>query len=315
MNMADNVLPRGRNFDHRFFAAAAAVMLFAVLVGFGPTFYLKPFFNNPPVARSIIYVHGFVMAAWVALFVVQVYFVSSKRIKLHQKLGMAGVALAVAVFTVGLMVTVAAARYGPASAPANIPPLQFMIVPFGDMLVFVVLFGAAIYYRKNSPNHKRLMLLTMINFLAPAIARFPGGLTNDYGPLWFFGVPTVLTIALIAIDTWRHFHGGRDVDTAAAVVDAAVAEFCAVVGILKRFAPSLQLTFRWRSIPKSEPQQRPPRSLRSRFSHYGCRGESGGARPGIMCPGRGKCGRPTIRSTSSTRIHSRTYCMAYWNSG
>jgi hypothetical protein len=204
MNMADNVLPRGRNFDHRFFAAAAAVMLFAVLVGFGPTFYLKPFFNNPPVARSIIYVHGFVMAAWVALFVVQVYFVSSKRIKLHQKLGMAGVALAVAVFTVGLMVTVAAARYGPASAPANIPPLQFMIVPFGDMLVFVVLFGAAIYYRKNSPNHKRLMLLTMINFLAPAIARFPGGLTNDYGPLWFFGVPTVLTIALIAIDTWRN---------------------------------------------------------------------------------------------------------------
>jgi hypothetical protein len=46
------------------------------------------------------------------------------------------------------------------------------------------------------------MLLTVINFLPPAIARFPGDLTNTYGPLWFYGVPTVLTIALIALDTW-----------------------------------------------------------------------------------------------------------------
>ena len=77
-----------------------------------------------------------------------------------------------------------------------------MIVPFGDMIVFAILFGAAVYYRKNSPKHKRLMLLTMINFIPPAIARFPGGMTNDYGPLWFYGVPTVITIALIALDTW-----------------------------------------------------------------------------------------------------------------
>lgn len=200
--MADSVLPRRRNLDHRFFLIASAAIVAAVLIGFGPTFYLKPFFTSPPVARTIIYVHAFVMAAWVLLFVVQVYFVSAKKIKLHQKLRMAGVALAVLVFVTGIMVTLAAARYGTASAPGNIPPLQFMIVPFGDMLVFVILFGAALYYRKNSPNHKRLMLLTMINFIPPAIARFPGGMTNDYGPLWFYGVPTVLTIALIATDTW-----------------------------------------------------------------------------------------------------------------
>jgi hypothetical protein len=38
-----------------------------------------------------------------------------------------------------------------------------MIVPFADMIVFAVLmFGAAIYYRKNAPTHKRLILLTVI---------------------------------------------------------------------------------------------------------------------------------------------------------
>lgn len=200
--MADNVLLRRKNHDHRFFWIAAAAVVVAVLVGFGPTFYLKPFFNNPPIARSVIYFHGFVMAAWVLLFAIQVYFISSKKIKLHQQLGYAGIALAFLVFVTGMMVTVSAARYGTASAPPNIPPLEFMIVPFGDMIVFVILFGAAVYYRKNSPNHKRLMLLTMINFLPPAIARFPGDLTNTYGPLWFYGVPTILTLGLILLDAW-----------------------------------------------------------------------------------------------------------------
>ncbi|MEO5860264.1 MAG: hypothetical protein ABIR33_15105 [Pyrinomonadaceae bacterium] len=200
--MADSALPRRPNLDHRFFVIASIFVVAAVLIGFGPTFYFKPFLTSPPIARTVIYFHGFVMTAWVLLFVVQVYFISSKKIKLHQKLGLAGVGLAVLVFATGLMVATAAARYGSASAPPGIPPLQFLIIPVGDMFVFLILFGAALYYRKNSPNHKRLMLLTMINFIPPAVARFPGGLTDNYGPLWFYGVPTVLIIALVAADTW-----------------------------------------------------------------------------------------------------------------
>ncbi len=196
-------IPSGRNFEHRFFAVFAVLFVLTVFIGFGPTFYLKPLFNTPPVARVIIFIHGFLMAAWVALFVVQVYLISSKRIKVHQRLGIAGVFLAPVILITGLMTAVAAAKFGTASAPANVPPLEFMIVPFGDMFVFAVLFGAAVYYRKNSANHKRLILLTIINFLPPAIARFPGDLTNTFGPLWFYGVPTILTIGLIALDTWR----------------------------------------------------------------------------------------------------------------
>jgi len=199
--MADSVLPR-RNIDHRFFITASILVVAAILIGFGPTFYLKPFFESPPVARTVIYLHGFVMAAWVLLFLVQVYFISAKKIKLHQRLGYIGVGLAVVVVVVGLIVAIAATKYGSATAPADISPLQFMIVPFTDMVVFAILFGAAVYYRKNSPNHKRLMLLTMMNFLPPALARFPGDLMNTYGPLWFFGLPTVLTIVLIGLDTW-----------------------------------------------------------------------------------------------------------------
>ena len=194
----------GRNFDHRFFFAVAVLFVVTVLIGFGPTFYLKPFFNTPPVARSIITIHGILMAAWVVLFVVQVYFISSKRIKVHQRLGVIGVIIAPVIMLTGWLTAIAATKYGSATAPASINPLEFMLVPFTDMFVFAVLFGAAIYYRKNAANHKRLILLTMINFLPPALARFPGGLMDSFGPLWFFGVPTVLTLLLVIADTWRN---------------------------------------------------------------------------------------------------------------
>lgn len=212
--MATNDLPiesiplpvrgQSRSFEHRFFAAFAAVFVIAVLVGFGPTFYLKPLFNTPPIARAIIWVHGFVMAAWVVLFVTQVYFISAKRIKAHQKLGILGVVIAATLVVSGMFLTIAAAKYGSASSPPNIPPLRFMIVPFGDLIVFSILFGAAVYFRKKAANHKRLILLTMLCLVPTAIARFPGGMTNDFGPLWFFGVPTLLAVVFIALDTWRN---------------------------------------------------------------------------------------------------------------
>jgi hypothetical protein len=194
----------GRNFDHRFFLVVAILFPLTVLIGFGPTFYLKPFFNTPPMARAIIAVHGALMTFWVLMFITQVYLISSKRIRVHQKLGIIAAVLAPLIIVTGWITAVQATKYGSATAPAQVEPLSFMIVPFADMIVFAVLFGAAIYYRKNAPTHKRLILLTVINFIPPAIARFPGGLTDAYGPLWFFGVPTVLTLALIIADTWRN---------------------------------------------------------------------------------------------------------------
>lgn len=204
MELAVAGLPHQRNFDHRFFAVAAAVFVLIVFIGFAPTFYLKAFFPSPPIARAIIWVHGFLMTAWVCLFVTQVYFISSKRIKLHQKLGFFGVGLAAILVIVGFITAALAAKYGTASAPPDIPREVFMVVPFFDLVVFSGLFGAAVYYRKNSPNHKRLMLLTAVNFLGPAIARFPGGLTAAIGPLWFFGVPTLIALALLLLDTVRN---------------------------------------------------------------------------------------------------------------
>lgn len=202
--MAINDVAERRAFERRFFLAVAILFTLTVLIGFGPTYYLKPVFASPPIPRALVHVHGLVMSAWVILFVAQVYFIRSTRIKVHQRMGIVGIALGVAIIISGFLTAIAAAKYGSNSTPPGVKPIEFLIVPFGDVLVFAALFGAAVYYRRNSANHKRLMLLTVLNFLPPAIARFPFGLTESYGPLWFFGVPDLLAIVFVVADTWRN---------------------------------------------------------------------------------------------------------------
>jgi hypothetical protein len=70
--------------------------------------------------------------------------------------------------------------------------------------MFVVLFGGALYYRRQPATHKRLMLLTAINFLPPAIARIPVPALQTLGPLWFFGLPTVLILLWLTLDGRSH---------------------------------------------------------------------------------------------------------------
>lgn len=200
--MAINLAVDRRAFERRFFLLMAIFFPIVVLIGFAPTYYLKPLFNSPPIPRLIIHIHGFVMASWVALFIAQVFLIRTTRIKVHQRLGLLGIALGLTIIVTGLWTAVAAAKYGSPSAPPGVNPLEFLVVPFFDMVVFAILFAGAVYYRRNAPNHKRLMLLTVINFLPPAIARFPFGLTEAYGPLWFFGVPDLLAIAFLIGDTW-----------------------------------------------------------------------------------------------------------------
>jgi hypothetical protein len=105
----------------------------------------------------------------------------------------------------GVATAIAAAKRGGGNAaPPDIPPLSFLAVPLFDMVVFALLFGAAVYFRKQAANHKRLMLLTVLNFLPPAVARIPLSFVTAGGPLVFFGVPDVLAIVFVIADTWRN---------------------------------------------------------------------------------------------------------------
>lgn len=188
-----------RSFERRLFAAVAIAFPIIVVIGFAPTYYLKFAFENAPLPSVLVHLHGLFMTTWIALFITQVFLISSKKIKVHQRLGILGVILAPLIVVVGWLTGIAAAARG--GAPPGIPPLAFLIVPMGDMVVFAILFAGAIYYRRKPADHKRLMLLTVLNFLPPALGRFPTELANS--PMFFFGVPDVIAILVLIFDAWK----------------------------------------------------------------------------------------------------------------
>ena len=191
-----------RETERRIFLILAILFPLLIFAGFARTYYLKGFFDVPVLATVLVHLHGIVMTSWVALFVTQVYLVRSKNIKLHMTLGYAGVALAVIVVAVGVTVSIQQAARG--QAPLGLPALPFLAIPLFDMVMFVILFGGAVSFRKRPAEHKRLMLLTVINFLPPGVARIPIESLTSYGPLWFFGLPDVIALVFLAYDTWRN---------------------------------------------------------------------------------------------------------------
>lgn len=192
-----------RRSDRRLFAAVAILFPVIMLIGFGRSYYVKFAFGNPPLPSVLVHFHGLLMTLWIAFFILQVWLIRSMNHKVHMKTGFFGVALAAAIVVVGFFTAVAGAKYPSPSFPPAIPPLAFLAVPLFDLALFAILFGAAIIYRKRLAEHKRLMILTVLNFLPPGLARFPFEPFVSGGPLVFFGVPAALAIGLLIYDTWR----------------------------------------------------------------------------------------------------------------
>lgn len=195
-----------RSFDRRLYLIAAIAFPLIVLAGFARTYYLRPFFAGTPLPSLLVHMHGLLMSAWVALFAAQVWLISSRRVRIHQRLGYAGIGLAALIVVVSAATALRAAKYGSASGPPDVPGLVFLAVPMFDLVMFVLLFGGAIYYRRRPAAHKSLMLLTAVNFLPPALARIPILTLQSLGPLWFFGFPTLLMAVSLLVDRRRRGH-------------------------------------------------------------------------------------------------------------
>lgn len=192
---------QGLGKDRRLYAWVAILVPIIVLAGFARTYYLKGFFDTPAIPGLLVHLHGLVMTSWVVLFAVQVWLVASRRVKVHQRLGVFGAILAVVIVLVGVATGIAGAARGASPGP---PPLQFLVVPLVDMFVFAVLVGTALYFRRRLNIHKRLMLVAAVNLLAPAIARIPLHFIETGGALAFFGLTDLCLLACVAVDTVRN---------------------------------------------------------------------------------------------------------------
>lgn len=186
--------------ERRLYGWAAIAALAVVFAGFARSYYLKGLFGAPALS-TLVHAHGLVMTLWFALFLVQACLVTAQRVDLHRRLGIAGVVAAMLVFVVGVWTAVSAAAHGVSPGP---PPLVFLVVPLGDMLVFAILAGAGLLLRRRRDFHKRLMLLASVGMLTAAFARLPIDFVAAGGLPVFFALTDLCVLACVGYDTWRN---------------------------------------------------------------------------------------------------------------
>ncbi|MCW5593501.1 MAG: hypothetical protein KIS74_15475 [Burkholderiales bacterium] len=189
-----------RNAERRFYGLAALIAALLVFAGFARTWYLGKAFDAPELP-GLVHLHGVVMTGWIVLFGVQASLVAARRVDLHRRLGMAGAFFAALVVVMGIATAIEGARRGISPGP---PPLVFLAIPLGVILVFGALVAAAVANRRRPDWHKRLMLLATISMLTPAIARLPIEALHAGGIVAFFAITDLLAIACIAWDTARN---------------------------------------------------------------------------------------------------------------
>lgn len=153
-----------------FFFGVSAGLLVAVLVGFARTFYLRSLFEVPPIP-SYLYVHGIVLTTWFLLVFTQTSLVAAHRTDVHRRLGLLAAVVAVLVVLVSAFVVVQAAQR---VAVSGSDPAQTQFVIIGDLLslvLFATLVAAGLGMRHRPDWHKRLMTVSSIVIVLPAIAR------------------------------------------------------------------------------------------------------------------------------------------------
>jgi hypothetical protein len=72
--------------------------------------------------------------------------------------------------------------------------LAFTIIPFFTVIVFPVLVGAALFYRRQPQIHKRLMLIATLELVTAGVARIPGA-----GSMPLFWILTDLGLVAILV--------------------------------------------------------------------------------------------------------------------
>jgi hypothetical protein len=192
--------------ERLFYCGMALLVTAGVVIGFGPTWFMRGYMTSArplsPLAPLVI-VHAVAFTAWIALFITQAGLISARQHKLHMRLGLVTVGLAVLLVVLGLMTGARSAAIG--SGPPRVPPLTWFAVPFLDMVVFSGLVVGGYVYRRDPQTHKRLMLCATLLMLQPGVGRIPMPDTFLGGEL---GTPIAFLLATPLL-AWDFIQRGR----------------------------------------------------------------------------------------------------------
>lgn len=198
----------------RFYLIITILSLLMVLLGFGKSFFLRPFFDQPAFLKDLpaaVYIHGALMTIWYIMLVAQSALVNAKKVKLHMTLGWGLVAVACLLIISGLIVNAGAFPRFIAVGFLEVANERMMRMAASfwtyDQTVFVpfgLMIATAVFKRKNIIIHRSMMLGASMLMLNPAIIRIAGwmfpGFALPAGTLIYLLFP----ISLIVHDWGRY---------------------------------------------------------------------------------------------------------------
>jgi hypothetical protein len=162
--------PRARAARSPFYVGASLYVVATVLAGFAPSLYLIAVDGRP--RPWIMHLHAAVYLGWLALLVCQAVLAARGQLALHRRVGALGIYYAVALWVLGLVVSIfAPAAHVRAGEWSLEEAVTFLPIPLGDMVLFGSFFGAAIAYRTRPEVHKRLVLLACVAIMFAGVSR------------------------------------------------------------------------------------------------------------------------------------------------
>lgn len=190
-----------RQSEHIFYVGMSVAAIAIMFAGFARTYFLRPYFH-PEHLSLTVQLHGAAFTAWVLLLLAQTTLVSARRVDVHRTLGWLGAGLAAFMIVIALDAGVIAVHAAVVCCDA-VAARAFLAIPIADVIVFGLLVGSAVVYRREPGTHKRLMLLATLAILDAATGRWPLHFieATKYG---YYVAIDVIILAVVAVDSlWR----------------------------------------------------------------------------------------------------------------
>ena len=162
--------------ERKFYTRMALFLVILVLLGFGPSFYLRnivPSYPRPnPTLPPTVLFHGSIFTLWMAAIVAQTQLISARKHATHMKLGQ--LTLILAILMIPVMYLTAVWQVARANQAPFTDPLTWTIVPLAVIIPFAMLIGQGWAKRRDVQSHKRLMLsAAIITVMGPTLGRMP----------------------------------------------------------------------------------------------------------------------------------------------
>ncbi len=188
--------------DRFFYAAAGAIFLVLIVLGFQQyIFHGKHVDGSPiaPVMLAIVVAHSSAIFLWFVGFFVQALLISTHNRRLHMTLGWGVVGIAALIVVTGPLVATRSLQVDPSQVVFDWPSAQFLLVMYTEIALFAAFVTIGVLNRKRPRIHRPMMLMASLAIVSGATARI-AQVNSIFGVhLWMALFAPVVTLGVLLL--------------------------------------------------------------------------------------------------------------------